>query len=944
MQNEMTSMRSGDASGMDDNAIESENVQIAQCSEPAVFLEKPAISELQAAAAAFSTAFSMALHELEQARRELTQRSARIDELNEAVSAISSALDEEVDKGRSREASHQEEAGQLRESMQAAESERDGLQGRVRELEALLDDGAAEISGLHARLEELAAALEQSAADGQQAQEESARERDLLTARLDELQGLYDEAGAQLQAQREELEVRNGELATFSDQAGKLQAEVEAKCAQLAELESRVTALQGEIDSRDESHARASEDMNARIASLAADLESSRAANRELEVHAEKLENLNQALHESAVAEKAVHRKQLDEKVATIDALQSRLEAVNPPPPGEAGATVGDGDLQQSLQSLESRLQESEARNRELGKRAEEAERLEILNGKLRAALNRAREYVSRNSADSQGAQSLQERLEELRAELEASRAREKELADSMQDHEELAREVVQLRENTAGAQGLPAGQGAAGAEATLQDELEQLRNALAAAEERCRQLEAAPAAADRPGCVVPAAHGCCSIAAVLDRSGFVSHLEERLAAQDGADAGISLMYVLLDHFIQVRDEIGVMESEQIIREVAEIIATCCGTDDTMARFGDCTFAVLCSNQSIDAVNEKAERIRSEVEGRIFEYGERSVVTTTSIGICSIRKTDTCSEAVVSRADLACETARLSGGNRVMVNSALADQITLEGQDDGHAEMIRRTITEDRIKLYYQPISSLREHVENHFEVLVRIVDESGKIILPGEFFSMAEASGQAGEVDRFVIDSVMRLLSGGRASDMTLFIKLTRQSVADGDLPEWVAGKIAEYGVRPQQLVFEVAEAVLQSELNRMSVLCKALNELGCKVAVEHYQMATRRQHLMHVHADYLKIDRSLIENISRRGESLASVAEIMDLAKQNGYITIAEGVENPASLTVLWELGVGLAQGYFIQPPAMNREYDEHGHETRDDEEYGKATFEIR
>ena len=162
------------------------------------------------------------------------------------------------------------------------------------------------------------------------------------------------------------------------------------------------------------------------------------------------------------------------------------------------------------------------------------------------------------------------------------------------------------------------------------------------------------------------------------------------------------------------------------------------------------------------------------------------------------------------------------------------------------------------------------------------------------------------------------------REKEMTLFIKLTRQSVADHNFPLWVIGKIKEYSINPEQLVFEIAENTLQTNLKNLSMLTKALHTIGCKIAIEHYKMSTKPQHLLHIHTDYLKIDSSLVEGISRKGESLEKVTAIMAIAKENNYITIAEGVENPTALAILWELGVSLAQGYFIQAPTESQNFD--------------------
>ena len=106
--------------------------------------------------------------------------------------------------------------------------------------------------------------------------------------------------------------------------------------------------------------------------------------------------------------------------------------------------------------------------------------------------------------------------------------------------------------------------------------------------------------------------------------------------------------------------------------------------------------------------------------------------------------------------------------------------------------------------------------------------------------------------------------------------------------------------------------------------MLTKALHTIGCKIAIEHYKMSTKPQHLLHIHTDYLKIDSCLIENLSRKGKSFEKVTAIMEIARENNYTTIAEGVENPAALAILWELGVSLAQGYFIQAPTESHNFE--------------------
>lgn len=943
MQDDQTGMLDMVDAGMVDDAVdggeggspaESETATQGHDPEAVAAMEKPQISDLQAAAGAFHSAFTTALYELDNTRRELAERSARVEELDEAILSVRAKLDAEVEAGRKREEEHFNEAGQLRQRIEEAEAECGRLQETAAAQEHALTERTAEIGDLTARLEELNSDLEQRTAAGIEAQQAFDNETGRLNSELAELQQALEEATGRLQAQQHELEQRDREVADLESRLNTLNEELEAKNGELARLDRQVDELQGRheaqteaLRAQSETHAAARAELDSQLGRLTSELETLRVAQRDLQAHAEKLENLNQALHESSSTEKTVHRQQLEEKNAELESLNARLQAAqvtvrdlqdNPP--------VSD-ELQARLRELETRLHEAESRAAALVERAADADRMESLNSSLRGALSKARDAVSRSAGESDKVQVLNEQIAELQSALEQSRQSEP------------------LHSGKPQAGDTPEGQTAQpGETAPGQEDNElvaQLRAALAAAEERCRQLETAQAAAvsaHDPGGTGQGVQALLREPAV-DRAGFLTHLDELLAAGVKGEQGYTLMYILLDNFINIRDEIGVINSESVLNEVAQIIASVCDTGDLSARFGDCTFSVLCSNTTVEQTEQKADRIRTIIESRIFDDGGKSVVATASIGVSSVRQSDSSAHDVVSRADLACEAARLSGGNKVVSSGSADAEIGAPGNREIHEQTISRTLAENRIKIYYQPITNLREESGSHFEVLVRIVDEAGDIILPGEFFSMAETTGQSAKIDRYVIEQIVRTLSESRDPEVQLFIKLTRQSVADAGLPAWIAALIREHGVSAQQLVFEVAEAVMLADLGGLSSLSSALHETGCKVAIEHYRMSSQPKHLAHVHVDYLKIDASLVEEISRRGEPLARVAAIMELANKNGYVTIAEGVESSASLAILWELGVGLAQGYFIQAPAVSREVnDQDG-----DAGCNKAVFEI-
>ncbi|MGB5472340.1 MAG: EAL domain-containing protein [Gammaproteobacteria bacterium] len=925
----------------------------AQSQDTEAGIERPSIIDLQDAATAFTAAFNTALYELETTRKQNEERSAKIGELDEAIKSIRAALDAEVSKGRMREEEYSREAEQLGQKIIELESERDRLQEKAREQESISIARADELARLSSRIEAQNGVLEQHAAEALCARQEFEQERDRLEGALNALQAQYDKARDESNELQAMLEDRNSEIAGLRSQLDERAGELQSKTSEISGLGQQLSGLREELESQSEvmhrqaeQHAHASEELNTRIADFGAELQMLRVAHDELAAHAEKLEALNTALHESSISKRAIQKNQQEE----IELLRSRLEKVNTSLNIQSDETLEAGNQARASNDLEEELKAAQARIQTLDSEARLASELESENERLRGALQAATESACLGEEDAQRQKALQEQLADLQSMLDSSRTEQKILAEQLHDHEQLRQEVASLREVVRQAedkQDEP--DNCEGTSEASTAETGKAGSATSASGQGSGQHEPALSGAAGAGLSLSPAEGGRqrnSVDGVSDRARFIADLDILLA--DNRDSGSSsshnLMYILLDKFIQVRDEIGVMESEHVIKDVAEIIASFCSGDDVVSRFGDCTFAMICSGESLAQTEEKAEKIRLAIESRIFEYDGRSVLMTLSIGICSVRKSDSGAGDVIARADLACEAARSYGGNHVLVSSAMADNIISTGAGDNHEAMVRAILDEHRARIYYQPITSLKGEQGNQYEILIRIIDGSGSVILPGEFISMASKCGLAAAVDRYIIENVMKMMADNRGQSMTLFIKLTGQSVADQEFPVWMMHKIKEYAINPAQLVFEVAENLLQSDIKNFSMLSKAINAVGCKIAIEHYRMSCQLQHLKHIHAYYLKIDSGLIESIRGKGASLLKVAAIMKMARENNYITIAEGVESSAALAILCELGVDMAQGYFIQEPAGNRDFNFQIQEaTEEQDESNKAKFRI-
>jgi diguanylate cyclase (GGDEF)-like protein len=416
------------------------------------------------------------------------------------------------------------------------------------------------------------------------------------------------------------------------------------------------------------------------------------------------------------------------------------------------------------------------------------------------------------------------------------------------------------------------------------------------------------------------------SLTGLYNRQHFMQLLEESLGHDDARNGDQALLYILLDNFKEVREDIGINASDKVLRDTATLIAANSGENDTVARFSDSVFVVLHHEEDIGDVHEFAEKMLHEIESHVYEIEGGSVMIKVSIGVCPVSGHTNTAQDVITRADLACEVARSSEGTRVHSHNVTVDDQMSQDHEDEWDDIIRKTLEEKRFYLVYQPIVSLNGDTRERYEVLLRILDDEGQVVLPSQFLSIADKIGLTHEIDRWVIDNAMTTLAELHHADKdtTFFVKISGKTLSDIELPLWIHEKIRECQVKTENIVFEITEAVALKDLRNAMHFVNAVHKLGCKVALEHYGRANQPQLLKHLSVDILKIDGSLIENLSTSKENQATVKSIIQAANSQDIKCTAERVEDAHDLGMLWQYGVEFVQGNFAQIPSKKLDYD--------------------
>jgi PAS domain S-box-containing protein len=228
---------------------------------------------------------------------------------------------------------------------------------------------------------------------------------------------------------------------------------------------------------------------------------------------------------------------------------------------------------------------------------------------------------------------------------------------------------------------------------------------------------------------------------------------------------------------------------------------------------------------------------------------------------------------------------------------------------------IRDALDEDRLVLYAQPIVDLMTGQTVQHELLLRMRGEDGEIIAPGEFLPAAERYGLISEIDRWVIRQAVQTATAGVPTEFNL----SGRSIGDPDILRELAAAIDESGVDPSLLVVEVTETAFVGQTEAGRAFAERVRELGCRLALDDFGTGfSSLSYLKHLPADHLKIDIEFVRELTASETDARVVRGIVGLAREFNQTTIAEGVEDEATLIMLREMGVDLAQGYLFGRPA--------------------------
>ncbi|MGB5475202.1 MAG: EAL domain-containing protein [Gammaproteobacteria bacterium] len=405
----------------------------------------------------------------------------------------------------------------------------------------------------------------------------------------------------------------------------------------------------------------------------------------------------------------------------------------------------------------------------------------------------------------------------------------------------------------------------------------------------------------------------------LVNRREFERRLGSAMEAMSARGRDCALCYLDLDQFKVVNDTCGHVAGDELLRQLATILHGRLRKQDTLARLGGDEFGVLFLDCSMQRAVNIAHEMLGEIQDFRFVWEDKNFAVGASIGMVALTEDIADTAEALSAADAACYLAKDAGRNRVHIYEQDDKELTQRKGEMQWVSRIRDALDRRQFVLVGQLIKPVRADSDaggTGLEVLVRMLDDTGNIILPGAFLPAAERYNLIVALDRWVVEETLQHL--GRHADLLgrlefCTINLSGSSFGDDDFLAFMVDQLDRTRVPAGKLCFEITETAAVANLSKAIHFIRTLKEYGCRFALDDFGSGMSSfTYLKNLPVDFLKIDGNFVRDMARDPIDRAMVTAIHQVGSVMGIRTIAEFVENEEILAALREIGVDYAQGF--------------------------------
>ncbi|WP_165767363.1 EAL domain-containing protein [Parendozoicomonas haliclonae] len=325
--------------------------------------------------------------------------------------------------------------------------------------------------------------------------------------------------------------------------------------------------------------------------------------------------------------------------------------------------------------------------------------------------------------------------------------------------------------------------------------------------------------------------------------------------------------------------------------------------------------------------SEAPLRNLTQVFDKLFiDVGEKSIQVAVSVGALALKHATKNHEQTLKQVIQLANAANEKGINKyeLFCPSANLEKQATEG--DAHA-LVQHALDNQSFRLMFQPVASLRGDEEEHYDVLLRIIDPEGKEVPAGQFMGPIDKTPLAEKIDKWVIlQSVKRLLQHkDKGEHSHLFLHISAASIQDKKFLPWLFLVIKKTGIKPQSLVFQLAEENAARFSDAASNIIAGMEKVGCRTSLCHFGSTMNPMKIAKDFAtDYVKLGGEMTTDLAENPDKEKPVRETIEALQELGRKTIVPQIESPNVMTRVWRTGSDYVQGYFLQKPKSDMDYD--------------------